>query len=257
LAARRGHDPESVSGVAILYALPDEMRFAAGFERLVVSAAQSGARILRHEAEKPCALCVGVGARSASENAGLLLAGQPSVTTVLIVGFAGGLASGMGPGSLVAATTVIDLASGLDYEPDPLLLALAQATETVVPLRSGALVTADRVVTRAAEKQELARSTGAIAVDMETAAAAAAATEYGVPWLALRVITDGVDDDLPLDFNSMANPDGSVNRSRIVAHTLLHPWKVPALMRLGARSSLAALNLAAFLHAFVPAVDTL
>ena len=47
------------------------------------------------------------------------------------------------------------------------------------------------------EKQELAKRTDAVAVDMETYAAAQAAEAHGVPWLAVRVVRYGVDESLP------------------------------------------------------------
>lgn len=115
----------------------------------------------------------------------------------------------------------------------------------------GPLITGDRVLITPQEKSALAERTGAIAVDMETAGAVRVAQERGIPWLAVRAITDGVNDELPLDFNALANSDGSVNRGRILRATLAQPHKIPALIRLGQRSSLAANNLAAFLVAFL------
>ena len=136
--------------------------------------------------------------------------------------------------------------------PDFRLLKTAQsACVPKVNTQTGTLVTVNKVATTPTEKRELAARTGAIAVDMETAGAVRVAQERGIPWLAVRAITDGVNDELPLDFNALANPDGSVNRGRVIRATLAQPHKIPALIRLGQRSSLAANNLAAFLVAFL------
>ena len=56
---------------------------------------------------------------------------------------------------------------------------------------------------------------------------------------------------MPLDFNAFADSDGNVDKKRVILTTLTHPWKIPGLIRLGARSSLAAKNLAAFLEAYL------
>ncbi len=111
------------------------------------------------------------------------------------------------------------------------------------------LATVDRVLGRAAEKHELGVRTGAIAVDMESAGAARAAQERGIPWLAVRTISDALEDSLPFDFNALADPNGNVSYHRVILATLTHPARIPELIRLGQRSSLAANHLALFLLA--------
>jgi adenosylhomocysteine nucleosidase len=83
---------------------------------------------------------------------------------------------------------------------------------------------------------------------METAGAAQIAEERGVPWLALRAVTDGIADALPFDFDAYTDAEGNVNRNQIVLAALTRPWKIPALIQLGGRSARAARNLATFLE---------
>jgi adenosylhomocysteine nucleosidase len=281
LAPDDNADPASLPSIAILYALPEEMRcLRYECEELAISAGGECVRRHSRPGAVAAALCIGVGGRSARRNAELLIRARPSLRALLIVGYAGSLPGGPEPGGLVIAETVLDAAGGHVYRPNAGLLAAAAAlaqnpsparvdvtarpltplgprlrARAAAPVRMGKLVTTAHVVVRAAEKREIGRETGAIAVDMESAGAAAAATENGVPWLAVRVITDGADDDLPLDFNALSNPDGSIDRARIVASTLLHPWKIPALIRLGRRSALGAQTLADFLRLLLPRVD--
>ncbi len=169
---------------------------------------------------------------------------------MVVCGFAGGLSENMKPGDLILADKVTD---GTEmFLPDAALFLAAQSIRpSGIKIERGTLVTVDKVATTTAEKRELAARTGAIAVDMETAGAVRVAEARGIPWLSVRAITDGVNDELPLDFNALANPDGSVNRGRVIRATLAQPHKIPALIRLGQRSSLAANNLAAFLVAFL------
>ena len=252
---------------AVLFALPDERRFfGREYHSLSIVRGDGGVRVQHdvrwqpsvHDAECIAdAACIGVGRENAYSNTSLLLESSNPVSGVIVVGFAGGLSTSVRPGGVVVADAVLDVGARQQHRPDTgLLNAAAQVAVPSVQVSCGLLATADRTLVRAAEKRELARQTGAIAVDMESAGAIAAATRYGVPWLAVRVITDGVDDDLPFDFNApqfkaSADPNGGVDRGRIVASALLQPWKIPALIRLGSRSSLAAKNLALFLHALL------
>jgi len=66
-----------------------------------------------------------------------------------------------------------------------------------VPSATGVLLTSDVAVASAAHKARLFHATGAVAVDMESAAVAAVAADHGLPFLALRVILDGAHDSLP------------------------------------------------------------
>ena len=173
---------------------------------------------------------------------------------LLICGFAGGLASELTPGTLVFGESATNPQGEL-LKADSRLLATAESVSLPgLAAMRGAIYTAEKVLGTSAEKRELAKRSEAVAVDMETFAAAQVAASHHVPWLAVRVVTDGVNDDMPLDFNALADANGNVDKSRVIAATLAHPWKIPALIRLGARSSLAAKNLAAFLNAYLDAL---
>ncbi|MCC6405717.1 MAG: hypothetical protein IT453_01030, partial [Planctomycetes bacterium] len=96
------------------------------------------------------------------------------------------------PGSLVhctrAAQTDFVRLEGRESEPDPRLLA---AWREVAPGSAGWFLTADRPVLSLWRRLRLARAfAGPCVADMETAAAAAAATAAGIPWAALRTVTD-------------------------------------------------------------------
>lgn len=183
---------------------------------------------------------------------------QIPIRRLLFCGFAGGLQDDLPIGSLILASNVLSLASknGEEaYTPDFPLLSLAESVSVSgVRKTAGTLATAARVLTTAREKRALAEKTGAVGVDMETAGAAQAAEAQGIPWIALRAITDGVNENLPLDFNALTDGQGNVDRGRVVRAALLRPWKIPGLMRLNARSTLAAKNLADFIEAYLAAL---
>ena len=112
---------------------------------------------------------------------------------------------------------------------------------------SGDLCSIDRVVVTAREKRELRENTGARAVDMESAAIAQKAAGWGLPFQAVRAVSDTADDDLPLDFNLFRDAEGRFSRSRIALAAVGRPFTaVPALLRLDRNCRRAAESLGNF-----------
>jgi len=105
----------------------------------------------------------------------------------------------------------------------------------------------DRIATTAVEKQMLRASTQADAVEMESEVIHAICQERGIPCATVRVISDTAQEDLPLDFNQLANPDQSLNFGKLALTIAKSPGKIPALLRLQKITSLAAQHLAATL----------
>lgn len=102
----------------------------------------------------------------------------------------------------------------------------------------------DRVAVTATEKRELRERTGAAAVDMESAAIAGKASAWGVPFFAIRAVSDTAQEDMPLDFNLYRGADGRFSRFRIALAALTRPFsRVPALLRLDRNCRMAAESL--------------
>lgn len=109
------------------------------------------------------------------------------------------------------------------------------------------LLTADHVVNTAEEKARLAPF--AEAVDMESFAIMDAARARNLPAIAIRVISDSFDRDLPVDLDIMVDKQGNVSVGGVVRYVARHPLMLPALLRLGRESKTAAETLANFLEA--------
>jgi adenosylhomocysteine nucleosidase len=185
--------------------------------------------------------------------------------SLLAVGFAGALAPGIRPGELLLATSVVG-ENGARWPADarlrerlavagtaPAAAGASAATPGAAPaFHQGALVTVPRVVTTAPEKYRLGEETGALAVDMESAAVARTAAKAGVPMAALRVITDDVDEQLPLDFNRCIDSEGQFHYGRLMRLLARRPLAVGSLVRLGRHSALAGQTLASFLALALP-----
>ena len=105
------------------------------------------------------------------------------------------------------------------------------AVDARAPFVRGAVHTIDHVAVTAAEKSTLRNQTGAIAVDMESAAVERKAAEWDVPYLCIRAVSDRAGDTLPLDFNRYRNMRGDFSRTRIALAAITRPFTVmPQLM---------------------------
>ncbi len=97
-------------------------------------------------------------------------------------------------------------------------------------------------------------------VDLETAACVDAAEGEGVPWLAVRAVSDGVDDYLPVWLEAPQGGDGAVSRSAVAFGALRHPGRIPALLGLARRARAGGRALARAIPKIVaaaaPAVGT-
>lgn len=112
---------------------------------------------------------------------------------------------------------------------------------------TGPIVSQDRVASTAADKKRLGDS-GAIAVEMEAAAVATFAEQTGTPFFCIRVVSDTVEEDMPLDFNDYRTADGDFDRKAVALAALRRPFsRIPALRRLQRNCQIASESLGAFL----------
>jgi len=113
--------------------------------------------------------------------------------------------------------------------------------------RPGKFHCAERVAITAAEKAALWRRTSASAVEMESAVIQRVCERIGVPCTTVRSISDIAGEDLPLDFNRLLTADQRLSPLKLGVAIVTAPQKLPALMRLGKNSAVAATRLAAVL----------
>jgi adenosylhomocysteine nucleosidase len=152
-------------------------------------------------------------------------------------GLAGGLRGDRSCGDVLVPARVLSSAgewsTDLDWRREVVAVLGRRFRPSDEPLYS-----AERVVALPQAKAELSRRTGAAAVDMESAAVAAAAALAGLPCLIIRVVADGPADALPAGVEALVRDDG---RTRPVGlwQTLLAPSQIPPLLKLARRSSVA------------------
>jgi adenosylhomocysteine nucleosidase len=174
-------------------------------------------------------------------------AGLSSPQTVCIAsGFAGSLNPSYKVGDVVAASAVQELGKSKTLECSRNLAMAALENQAI---RAKLFLTADTVVSTAEEKKKL--SPFADAVDMESFATIAVAREKNVSAVAIRVISDTLDQDMPAEIDTTVDDHGRVKVRGVIKHLAAHPLQLPALIRLGRQSKTAADALAHFLEAFI------
>lgn len=189
----------------------------------------------------------GVGGVRAKSAVGAALEWQPDIC--IAAGLAGSLRAEYRIGQILAARDTMELESGRTVSADASLLSRAEACGAVVIDR---LLTSPAMVLSAEGKQRLGSMAGA--VEMESFAVAREASAAHIPVIAIRAISDNVDEDLPMDFAGVLDDGGNVSTGKM-AHALAHaPHKVPALIRLGRNSRAASMKLAEFFEGYVSAL---
>ena len=139
-------------------------------------------------------VCVGGVGKVPAARASTALIAEGARRALLVVGVCGGLKRGIAPGTLVHCERAIQADSALratrEVLAEPELL---QAWQESCGGERGAFLTADRPVITPWRRLRLAKAfAGTPIADMETAAAAQVASLSGVPFAALRAVTDGV-----------------------------------------------------------------
>jgi adenosylhomocysteine nucleosidase len=187
----------------------------------------------------------GVGARRADEAAKRLFA-EWQVSTLLVVGVAGGLQPGLPCGALVVAERLLDDGSALPA-PDPRLVARAVRAGA----RKGTVLSSSRMLCTAEEKSSAAAAiVGPAVVDLESAAFARRADRAGVPCVVVRAVCDTAEEDLPLDFNAFSDGRGGIDRLAIGRTALFRPDVLAQLLDLRRRVGRCAESLALFTERF-------
>jgi hopanoid-associated phosphorylase len=164
-----------------------------------------------------------------------LLAGFDSSTIrgVISFGVAGGLDPDLKSGAVVIATEVMAgdrrwiAAESLS---DELIAGAGIGRQTVY---RGGLVGVEKVVTGQAGKAALRSETGAAAVDMESHIAADFAHAAGLPFAALRVVSDPAHRALPELATSAIKPNGDVDLRKVMRGIARNPMVIRALVSTG------------------------
>ena len=109
------------------------------------------------------------------------------------------------------------------------------------------MVTVPRIVNQAIEKQEIAKKTGAIGLDMESAIVGHVADEKGIPFIVVRVISDLINEDLPEELKLFLSPWGWIQG---LPSVLMSPKCWAHLIRLRSQSVETSRQMTTFFQLF-------
>ncbi len=163
----------------------------------------------------------GAGRESAAAATEALIAGHRP-EWVLSAGFAGGLDPKLARSDILMVDRLVDTSGqrlSVDLRVDPESLAAMPGVHV------GQLLTADRIIRLPDEKRALGQEHDAAAVDMETFAVAEVCRDQHVRFLAVRVINDAVDDELPRDVENLLDQKSHAGRLGAAAGAI---WRRPA-----------------------------
>jgi adenosylhomocysteine nucleosidase len=158
---------------------------------------------------------------------------------VIAAGFCGGLDGRLAVGDVIAPIEVCDEAGGR-WACHP-LPGLTQA---------GRLLTASRIIGEPTEKRDIGRRFAADAVDMETAAVAEVCAARGVPFAAVRAVSDAAGTALSPRLAGLL-AGGRVSPWKAAGAVLRQPSLLAEFRRLARDTRAAAANLAATLVGLV------
>jgi adenosylhomocysteine nucleosidase len=191
-------------------------------------------------AGKPVLLAVaGAGAEN-SLRAAEHLAANYSLRGLVTLGFAGGLVAGLNVADVVLADRVVDPVTQESFGCDTGLL-------PVRCTRRGALLSASSVIATSADKRRMGEQWQAIAVDMESAGVARAALRAGLPFGAIKAITDSAEQSLSIDFDRCRSEDKRLSVWSVVCQAFKSFRGAGDLWRLAWNAREAAAALAAAL----------
>jgi adenosylhomocysteine nucleosidase len=199
-------------------------------------------------------IATGLGIRRATDTARRALQAFASADLVIATGLVGALNEELQPGDLVLADRLI-----LDGES----LGLASTTISIPPadlarfktaleahrlrFATGTILTAARILKDGTAKRDARAKTGALAVDMESAAIAVEANRCGLRFACVRAVLDTVDEEVV--GAELAGPDGEVRPLAAAGFVLRNPAAVVGLARMMRSLNRATAALAAALAA--------
>jgi hopanoid-associated phosphorylase len=166
---------------------------------------------------------------------------------VISFGTAGGLGPDLEPGTLVIAEAIEGPFGRVDCDKawSERMAAALQASPLAAQTRRGVEASVAAALTGAADKAALHRSSGALAVDMESHLAAAAAAARGLPFAVCRAVVDPAWRSLPKAAMAGLRDDGTTAVLPVLRELARDPLQLGGLLRIAADAGAARKALAA------------
>ncbi len=173
-------------------------------------------------------IVTGPGAERARAGANFLL--ECGSCVMINLGVAGALVEDLEAGHVVSPSVikgesrVVQAEPGLKQRLDGLLLSAG------VRVRPGVLFTASQVMETTESKMALQARTNAHLVDMEAVYLGEICRDADIPFLAVKAISDRLDQSLPPVVGRCVKKDGGLNIAMLAFALTMRPWLIPRLL---------------------------
>ncbi|MBI5788127.1 MAG: hypothetical protein HZA78_04640 [Candidatus Schekmanbacteria bacterium] len=183
------------------------------------------------------------------------------IQVMVSAGFAGSINPGVGVGDLIIGRRILhttqeefngEIEIDSTHACDDVLVAMASRLSSAGGFKAhcGDVLCVNKVVSQATAKRQLGNCTSAICVDMESSIIAARAHELGIPFVAIRAISDGMDEDMEVS-ESVITKGGNINIPVAAYHLLSKPHQIPDMNRLRSQIKRAKRTLSKFFPDFI------
>lgn len=241
--------------IAIFAAMPYEVEACVDALGPVRDGSVGGFTVMRGDVGLVCRTGMGRVARQAAR----AVLAHISPRVILSVGTSGGLNRDLQVGDVVLCNRVDQASQPPNGTPtdtvyaDAELIAIAQdvGREAALAVQVGGSVTVDEVAWGPGEKRRLRDWDGHDIVEMESYWVGRTAAGLDVPFLAVRVVTDGADATIP-EIPGLINDDGTMNQQTLLAYTAEHPEAIQVLADMHRKGGIALDRLRTFLDEFLP-----
>jgi adenosylhomocysteine nucleosidase len=152
--------------------------------------------------------------------------GATVVGLIISAGVAGALDANLKVAGIIRPTEVIDEVDG------------QRIRTAATGNRDGVLISASSI-SGERDKRDLAAAYSAQAVDMEAYAVGDVARIHGVPFLAIKAISDELDFPMP-PLSRFVDSDGQFRTRSFAAYAAIRPWLWPTVIRLGRNTNAAS-----------------
>ena len=209
--------------VGIVVALPEELATLTKIKLLQGECISLNARVF--------VIYAGAGPLNAAKAAHTLVG--KGVSCLISWGCAAALSEDLKPGDLVLPSRVLS-EQGESLSTDKLGLQKLQSLLPVnLTVNVGVLQESSCIIADSEQKYRLHGKTGAVALDMESAAVIKVAQMANLPCSVVRAVADPVSMDLPVAVGQALNAQGQIELGKLLGYLLTHPWQIPALIKLG------------------------
>jgi len=189
--------------------------------------------------------------RAAAAARAIMAAFRPEA--VISFGLGGGVLPGPEIGDLVVAERLLWLREGRFSEQPGLSVETAETIRQVLAaalpdtgkrLRLGTFITTTRIENKRELAGRLPAGVASPLLEMESCAVAEAAVEAGLPFMAVRAVSDDSGEEIGFDIAELCDADLNVRVGRVLLTLTRKPWILPQLLRLARNSRIAGERLA-------------